>query len=440
MSVLEVQPAGAPLQGQLRPPGDKSISHRAVLFSLLADGDSEINHFLEAGDTLATLAVCRQLGAEVETEAGRLQVRGAGINGLSAPSRPLDCGNSGTAMRLLAGVLAGQPFASTLVGDPSLSGRPMGRIIHPLRQMGALIEAEDERAPLQIMPANSPLKNQAFDLPVASAQVKSCLLLAGLRGTGHLRLREPGSSRDHTERMLRAAGVSLSREAEGWLRLAGGVERLQPLNLDVPADPSSAAFLMAAALLVDGSEISLEEVGINPTRTGLFDAFRAMGAELDLQQPAGEATLEPVATLRVSSSPLRGIDLPVGWVPRMIDELPLLLAAAVFAEGVTRIRGAAELRVKESDRLAAMASGFDALDIDYQLYEDGMDVRGLGSRSTIRGGNVDAQGDHRIAMSFAVMALRASRAIRIHNAEMIATSYPDFARHLQSLGAEVTFA
>jgi 3-phosphoshikimate 1-carboxyvinyltransferase len=425
---LRVSPADQPLAGTVQPPGDKSISHRALLFGGLAEGLTRIRGLLVSGDTTATRLAMEQLGAHFEDGGDLVTVTGIGAAGLRPPEGMLDMGNSGTAMRLLAGVLAGQAFASVLSGDVSLNSRPMGRIIRPLELMGATIRAEEGgRAPLRIT-GRAPLEAIDYESPVASAQVKSCVLLAGLYADGITRVTEPRLSRDHTERMLPQFGVVLGEGPS----IQGG-QRLSGTDVTVPADPSSAAFLVAAALLVPDSDITVTRVGLNPTRDGLYRVFERMGARIEFQNRR-EAGGEPVADLRVRHSPdLVGVDVPPEWIPSMIDEVPVLLAVAACATGTTRIREAEELRVKESDRLAVMAQGLAALGVEVRETRDGIDVQGGPRRHAV----VESSHDHRCAMSFAVLALRTDGGITINGAEYIDTSYPDFRRDLGALGARL---
>ncbi len=425
---LIVKPAGAALRGEITPPGDKSISHRALIFTGLADGESRIDGLLVSGDTNATRAAMEQLGARFTADGDTLVATGIGARGLRAPELTLDMGNSGTAMRLLAGVLAGQGFVSTLSGDESLNSRPMGRIIRPLELMGARIEAQPNcRAPLTIH-GSSTLRGIDYESTVASAQVKSCILLAGLYAEGRTRVREPRLSRDHTERMLPHFGVKVEQGPS----ITGG-QLLRAADVQVPADPSSAAFLAAAALLVPDSDILLRGVGLNPTRDGFFRVLEMMGAQLDYLNRRDSGG-EPVADIRVRyCTGLQGVDVPVEWIPSMIDEVPILLALASQAAGVTRIREAEELRVKESDRLAVMARGLTAMGIKVEEYPDGIDVYG----GPAAWAPVEAFHDHRCAMSFAVLGLRSMGGSEILGAEFIDTSYPDFRVHLASLGARL---
>ena len=410
---------GTPLHGVLDVPGDKSISHRAIMLAALADGTSRIEGFLEGEDTRATAVVFAQLGVRIEAPQPNTRlVHGVGLDGLQPPSGPLDCGNAGTGMRLLAGLLSAQAFDSVLVGDASLSRRPMRRVIEPLARMGARIESHDGLPPLHIRGGQA-LHGIDYALPVASAQVKSAVLLAGLYARGETRVHEPHPTRDYTERMLQAFGWPIVF-APGEARLVGG-HRLLPTDVVVPADFSSAGFFLVAATLVPGSELVLRRVGMNPRRTGLLRVLRAMGADI-VEERAGEQGGEPVADLRVRHAPLRGIEVPVDDVPDMIDEFPALFVAAACASGITTVRGAAELRVKESDRLDAMARGLRALGIAVDETPDGASIHG----GALHGGTVDSRGDHRIAMAFAVAAQRADGEVTIRDVANVATSFPGF--------------
>jgi len=412
-------PAG-PLSGEIAVPGDKSISHRAIMLAALAEGTSRIDGFLEGEDTRATAAIFGKLGVRVETpSASRRVVHGVGLHGLSASRDVLDCGNAGTGMRLLAGVLAGQAFDTTLTGDASLSKRPMRRVIEPLAAMGARIDSEPGGLPPLRIRGGSGLRGIDYALPVASAQVKSALLLAGLYAQGETCVREPHPTRDYTERMLAAFGWPIAFEP-GLARLSGG-HRLRATDVVVPADFSSAAFFIVAASIVPGSRLLLRAVGLNPRRTGLLEALRLMGADIR-EHDAREQGGERVADLEVRQARLRGIDVPAELVPDMIDEFPALFVAAAVAEGTTVVRGAAELRVKESDRLAVMTEGLRSLGIAVDETPDGASIHG----GTLRGGDVDSHGDHRIAMSFAVAGLVAQGAIRIADCANVATSFPGF--------------
>ncbi len=429
--VKVVRPARR-LRGVIEPPGDKSISHRSAILNALARGRAAVENFLRGADCLATLRCLRLLGVPWHwREDGALVVDGVGLEGLQEPPAPLDCRNSGTTMRLLAGVLAGQPFFSVLTGDASLRSRPMGRIVVPLRQMGAQVWGRDggELAPLAVL-GRRPLRALSYRLPVASAQVKSCLLLAGLYAEGETRLWEPGPSRDHTERMLGAMGADLRAE-DGWLSLRP-VSGLNPLSLRVPGDFSAAAFWLVAAAVHPDAEVRLVGVGVNPTRTGLLDVLRLMGADIRL---CNETTCggEPVADIVVRSSSLRGVEVDPDMVPRLVDEVPLLALAACFAQGETVVRGARELRVKESDRLWATARELGRLGADIEELDDGLCIRG-GIR--LRGCRVKSYGDHRLAMMLAVAGLLATGETEIGNAEAVLVSYPEFWRELERIASD----
>ncbi|PJJ98049.1 3-phosphoshikimate 1-carboxyvinyltransferase [Lysobacteraceae bacterium NML75-0749] len=417
-----------PLQGEIRVPGDKSISHRAIMLAALADGVSHIKGFLEGEDTRATARIFQQLGVRIDMPAdGERIVHGVGIDGLKAPPEALDCGNSGTAMRLLAGLLAAQPFACQLIGDESLGSRPMRRVSEPLAQMGADIRtAEAGRPPLSISPI-AQLQGMDYASPVASAQVKSAVLLAGLQAAGETCVREPHPTRDYTERMLHAFGVAIEYRP-GFARICGG-QRLAATDIEVPGDFSSAAFALVAASLIPGSDITLHGIGIDPRRTGLLQVLQMMGADIALQNRR-QTALGEVASLRVRHAPLHGIEVPMALVPDMIDEFPVCFAAAACARGTTRIRGAAELRVKESDRIRAMAEGLCALGIAVDETPDGADIHG----GPPVGGEIHSLGDHRIAMSFAVLAQCAKAEVRIVDTANVATSYPGFVAQMQRLG------
>jgi len=413
------EPAG-PLRGDVRVPGDKSISHRAVMLAALAEGTSRITGFLEGEDTRATARAFAAMGVEMQTpSASERIVRGVGLRGLRAPAGPIDCGNAGTGMRLLTGLLAGQAFDSTLIGDESLSRRPMRRVVDPLAQMGAHIDAQAGGLPPLRIRGNSPLHGIDYATPVASAQVKSAILLAGLYARGETIVREPHPTRDYTERMLRAFGWPIEFSA-GVARLEGG-HALRATDVAVPADFSSAAFFLVAATLAPRSELLIEAVGMNPRRTGLLAALRLMGADISEERPR-EFGGERVADLFVRHAPLRGIEVPEGLVPDMIDEFPALFVAAAAAKGTTRIRGAAELRVKESDRIAVMARGLRSLGVRIEETPDGAVIEG----GPLDGGEVDSAGDHRCAMSFAIAGLVAGAPVRIRDCANVATSFPGF--------------
>ncbi|HEV7614669.1 MAG TPA: 3-phosphoshikimate 1-carboxyvinyltransferase [Solirubrobacterales bacterium] len=419
-----------PLRGSLRPPADKSISHRAALIAAMGEGETTIEGYLDSADTRSTLEAVRALGAEVEgvgaTEIDPvIGVRGVGLGG--AGPATIDVGNAGTLLRLLPGWLAGQPEGSwTLDGDDSIRSRPVDRIAVPLRRMGAKLSCREDRLPpLEVEGAE--LSGIEHELPMASAQVKSCLLFAGLMADGPTWVREPARSRDHTERMLSAAGVDVA-----WLR--GGValrppKRLRLGEFAVPTDFSSAAFFIAAALLVPESEITLEGVGTNPTRTGLLGIFERMGAEIEVE-PVGERGGEPVGTIRVRGSALRGAEVGGAEIPLAIDELPLVALAACFAEGETTIRDAAELRRKESDRVATTCEALNALGATAEPREDGIRVEGSGG---LRGGTIDSHGDHRIAMLGAIAGLASGEGVEVEGMDAAAVSYPGFEADLASL-------
>ena len=411
---------GAPLQGEIEIPGDKSISHRAVMLAALADGTSHIDGFLEGADTRATAAIFAQMGVRIEAPSpSRRIVHGVGIDGLRAPAGVLDCGNAGTGMRLLSGLLAGQAFDSVLAGDASLSRRPMGRVIEPLSRMGARIEAEAGGLPPLRIRGGRRLHGIAFESPVASAQVKSAVLLAGLQAEGETSVREPHPTRDYTERMLSAFGADIEF-SPGFARLRGG-QRLRAADIAVPADFSSAAFFIVAATLVPGSMLRLRAVGLNPRRTGLLAALRAMGADISEERHASHGG-EPVADLVVRHAPLHGIAVPEALVADMIDEFPILAVAAACAQGTTVVSGAAELRVKESDRIAAMADGLRALGGQVETRPDGVRIEG----GALRGGTIASLGDHRIAMAFAVAGQLARGDVAIADVANVATSFPGF--------------
>jgi 3-phosphoshikimate 1-carboxyvinyltransferase len=433
-----VHPGGR-LQGTVRVPGDKSISHRSVIFASIAEGESTISGFLEGEDTLATADAFRAMGVDIQGPSnGELTVQGTGLRGLRAPAADLELGNSGTAMRLLPGVLAGQNFSVTLRGDPSLSARPMGRIMTPLSGMGARIEAGggqggDNTPPLTIHGSGAALNAIDYSMPVASAQVKSCLLLAGLYADGTTRVREPAPSRDHTERMLEAFGCAVER-GDGMVGVVGG-SVLRGTAVAVPGDISSAAFFLVGASIAPGSDLRIEGVGMNPTRVGCVEVLRAMGARIDVENER-DAGGEPVADLRVRAAQLRGVEIPRSLVPLAIDEFPVLFVAAACARGETVLGGARELRVKESDRIAAMAEGLQALGVDAEPLDDGMRIRG----GAIDGGRVASRGDHRIAMALAVAGLRAGGPVIIDDCANVATSFPGFAGLARGIGLGIDAA
>lgn len=414
-----VRPGGR-LAGTVRVPGDKSVSHRSIILGSIASGVTRISGFLEGEDALATMNVFRALGVRIDgPSAGNVTVHGVGLGGLQAPKQVLDCGNSGTSMRLLAGLLAPQPFASELDGDASLRRRPMRRVADPLAAMGARIEtAEGGRPPLRIR-GNPDLHGIDYAMPVASAQVKSALLLAGLYASGTTRITEPAPTRDHTERMLGAFGYAVRRNGAAVSVTGGGT--LHATEIAVPADISSAAFFMVGATIAPDSDITLEGVGVNPTRTGVIEVLRLMGADLTVLNPR-ELGGEPVADIRVRSADLRGVDIPPELVPLAIDEFPALFVAAANARGRTVLRGAEELRVKESDRIQVMADGLAAIGAHAAPTPDGMIIEG----GSYTGGTVESRGDHRIAMAFAMAALAARAPVVILDCANVVTSFPGF--------------
>jgi len=427
-------PPRRPLRGTVRVPGDKSITHRAVMLAALAEGESQIAGYLPSEDCLRTVTAFQQMGISIIAEHRAafpiLRVMGKGLRGLSEPDTVIDCGNSGTTMRLLAGVLAGQPFFSTLTGDASLRRRPMHRVVAPLRQMGARIfgRAEANFAPLAI--AGGALAGVDYRLPIASAQVKSALLLAGLLADGTTRISEPLRSRDHTERMFEHFGIPCERQADG-IGVRGGAS-FKGREITVPGDFSSAAFFLVAGAIVAGSEICIAEVGVNPTRTGLLDVLRQMGADLTVLPLASQCG-EPVARIAVRASRLRGVGISGAAIPTLIDEFPILCVAAAVAEGETLIRDAAELRVKESDRIATMAAALSGMGVDVDVFPDGMRI--VGGRP-LSGFLCQTHGDHRVAMAMAVAGQVTEGAVTLDDTACIQTSFPNFMALLDSLGPD----
>jgi len=420
------------LNGMIRVPGDKSISHRSIMFGSLADGTSRITGFLEGEDSLNTLRAFQAMGVEIEgPENGCVTIKGVGMHGLKSPGKPLDLGNSGTSMRLLSGLLSGQAFDIEMTGDASLSRRPMKRVTDPLAMMGAKVDtAEGGTPPLKIHGGQA-LNGIAYSMPMASAQVKSCCLLAGLYADGKTCVTEPAVTRDHTERMLKAFGCDVS--VNGSTACIKGPAKLVATDIDVPADISSAAFFMVGASIAPGSDITLEHVGINPTRTGVIDILKLMGADIALsnQRIAGG---EPVADIRVKSARLKGVHIPESLVPLAIDEFPVLFVAAACAQGETVVTGAEELRVKESDRIQVMADGLQALGVSAEATPDGMIIQG---GAAVHGGTVHSHDDHRIAMAFAMLSLCADGEIHIEECDNVNTSFPGFAELAASCGLEI---
>lgn len=423
---------GGTIRGEVRVPGDKSISHRSIMLGALAEGVTRVSGFLEGEDALATVAAFRAMGVAIEgPDNGRVTIHGVGLRGLQAPAAVLDMGNSGTSIRLLSGLLAGQAFDSVLTGDASLRGRPMGRVIDPLLLMGASVRGEEGgRPPLRITGGHT-LQGIHYDLPMASAQVKSCVLLAGLYSQGRTSVTEPAPTRDHTERMLRGFGYDVTSD-NGVIALQGG-GTLHATEIDVPADISSATFFLVAASIAPDSDLLLTHVGINPTRIGVLNILRLMGADITLSNERVVGG-EPVADIRVRHAPLKGIEIPVDQVPLAIDEFPALFIAAACADGRTVLRGAEELRVKESDRIAAMAEGLTTLGIHNEVLHDGIIIEG----GTLGGGVIHTFGDHRIAMSFAIAALRAQREINVLECGHVATSFPGFDALARGLGLQIS--
>ncbi len=423
-----VRPSG-PLRGEIRAPGDKSISHRGVMLAAIADGPTRVTGLLEGEDVLATLEAFRAMGVRIEgPQDGAVSIHGVGREGLCAPAADLDLGNSGTAMRLLAGLLSGQGFDCSLVGDESLQRRPMRRITEPLSRMGARIETAPGGTPPIRIRAGDGLASIDYTMPVASAQVKSGILLAGLYANGRTCVTEPNPTRDHTERMLGAFGVATVRD--GPRTCIEGGARLAATKIEVPGDISSAAFFLAAAAGRPGSDLLIRGVGVNPTRIGVLSILERMGADIEWsnRRTAGR---EPVADLRVRGAVLHGVDVDPALVPLAIDEFPTIFAAAAAARGVTRVTGAAELRVKESDRIAASAAALRALGVSVRVADDGMEVEG----GVISGGEVDSAGDHRIAMAFASSAVTAP--VRIRDCRNVATSFPGFETLARSVGFDI---
>lgn len=428
---LVISPARSGMRGEITLPGDKSISHRAVMLAAIARGESHITNFSGGGDNLSTLRAFQTLGVEISQVDTDVVVKGSGWDGLQPPSTTIDCGNSGTTMRLLSGILAGRPFTSRLDGDASLRSRPMGRVIGPLREMGADIvsEGDENRAPLCV--TGQVLHGIAYRSPVASAQVKSALLLAGLQAQGCTHIWEPVRSRDHTERMLSAFGVPLDVHGTE-VSLEGGQE-LHACDVEVPGDLSSAAFFIGAALMIPGSELYVRGVGLNPTRTGVLDIFRAMGGSI-ITLNEREVCGEPVGDLLARCSPLKGVEFTEELVVRAIDEIPIVAMAAAVAQGVTTIRGAQELRVKESDRIRALATGLTALGIPVAELPDGLVIEG----GAFRSGAVQSFDDHRIAMALSIAGLAGTGEIVLEGVSCVNISFPGFYSLLRDLAGPIT--
>ncbi|MEZ5480181.1 MAG: 3-phosphoshikimate 1-carboxyvinyltransferase [Thiolinea sp.] len=432
---FKLQPGGC-LQGRIRVPGDKSMSHRSIMLGSLAEGVTRVSGFLNGEDCLATLAAFRAMGVNIEgpDQQGRLVIHGVGLHGLQAPQGDLYMGNSGTSIRLMSGLMSGQAFNVRMTGDSSLSKRPMKRVTVPLAQMGARINTTEAGTPPLDVQGGSALHGIHYDLPMASAQVKSAVLLAGLYAEGETTVTEPAVTRDHTERMLRGFGYAVHTDGNR-IRLQGG-GKLSACDIDVPSDISSAAFFLVGASIAAGSDLPLEPVGMNPTRTGVIDILRLMGADIEVLN-AREVGGEPVAELRVRAAPLKGIRIPEKLVPLAIDEFPVLFVAAACAEGQTVLTGAEELRVKESDRIQVMADGLKACGVDAQPTADGIVIEGLGTQGLLGGATVESHEDHRIAMAFAIAGLRAAAPIHIDNCATVNTSFPGFVDKAAAVGLPI---
>lgn len=428
---FKLQPANK-IAGEIRVPGDKSVSHRSIMFGSIAEGTTHVTGFLEGEDSLNTLRAFQAMGVEIEGPVdGKVTIHGVGMNGLKKPDAALDMGNSGTSMRLLSGLLSGQAFDLELVGDRSLTKRPMKRVTDPLALMGARVDtAEGGRPPLKIH-GGSQMKGIDYDMPMASAQVKSCLLLAGMYAEGETSVTEPAPTRDHTERMLTAFGYAVKTNANTMSLQGGG--KLTACDIDVPSDISSAAFFMVMGAIAKEADILIKHVGINPTRTGVIDILKLMGADISLQNHH-EVGGEPVADVRVRSSQLNGIHVPEQLVPLAIDEFPVLFVAAACAQGQTIVTGAHELRVKESDRIQVMADGLVALGVDATATDDGMIING----GVIKSGSVNSHDDHRIAMAFSVASLAATGEIVIDDCDNVNTSFPTFVELANQVGLNLT--
>lgn len=417
--------------GRMTVPGDKSVSHRAIMFGAIAKGTTRITGFLDSADTIATANVFREMGVYIDRTSEALTVHGAGLRGLKAPQRPLDFGNSGTSVRLLSGILAGQSFSSELIGDESLMQRPMRRIVTPLREMGAQLECTEKGTLPMHIHGGRRLQGITYNTPVASAQLKSCLLLAGLYADGPTTIIEPAVTRDHTERMLPGFGCKVTSNGNSVTLQPG---ELIATDVKVPGDISSAAFFLVAACISPGADITLDNIGINPTRHAVIEILQRMGADIQVEAVSSAGSIEPVATIRVRHRPLTGIEIPSHLVPIAIDEIPAILIAAAYARGETILRDAAELRVKESDRIEAMADGLNRLGIHAVPTPDGMIVTG----GAFSAGTVESYGDHRIAMAFSVAAIGAAGPIRIHDCINVNTSFPGFVETANSVGLQIT--
>jgi len=431
MSKFIAKPAHS-LSGHLKVPGDKSISHRSIMLGSLAKGVTKVTGFLKGEDALSTLKAFQAMGVEIEREGDNVTIYGVGINGLKKPLKPLDLGNSGTSIRLMSGILAAQDFDCELIGDESLSKRPMGRVINPLTEMGASIDSNDGKPPLKIK-GGQQLKGIHYDLPVASAQVKSCVLLAGLYAQGDTCVTEPAPTRDHTERMLKGLGYDV-RVNDNQMCLTGGGE-LTATEIQVPSDISSSAFFMVAAAIAPQADVTLTGVNVNPTRTGVIDILKLMGANLTLSNER-EIGGELLADIRIQSSELKGIHIPEDLVPLAIDEFPAVFIAASCAQGETTLTGAKELRVKESDRIQVMADGLNILGIENEVLEDGIKIQGGVFQNPTQ--MIESHHDHRISMSFAIASLRCDYPIEINGVDNVMTSFPNFVALANSAGMNIT--
>ena len=421
-----------PLKGSIKVPGDKSISHRSIMLGSIATGITKVSGFLEGEDSLATLNSFKEMGVEIERKGSNVTINGVGMHGLREPAKPLNLGNSGTSIRLMSGLLSAQSFDSVLCGDESLSKRPMARVIDPLRKMGADISGSESKPPLMIK-GGKKLSSLDYTLPVASAQIKSCLLLAGLYADGETHIIENGISRDHTERMLRGFGYKVTTSPGHVSILGGGI--LKACDIEVPSDISSSAFFMVAASIAKEADITLLAVNVNPTRTGVIDILRLMGANIELSNERLEAG-ELIADIRVQSSNLKGIEIPEHLVPLAIDEFPVIFIAASCAQGETVLTGAKELRVKESDRIQVMANGLAALGIKNEVLDDGIKI--IGGKFKEQVAPIKSHHDHRISMSFAVASVRSNFEIRIDGVDNVKTSFPNFVELTNSIGMNIT--
>ena len=427
---------GLSLKGEITVPGDKSISHRSIILSSLAEGTSKISGLLEGEDCLATIEIFRNMGIKIVNEEGVYSIEGTGLRGLEAPQRPLDFGNSGTSIRLCSGILSAQSFKSTLVGDSSLSSRPMQRIVEPLTSMGAKITSKNGILPLNISPSDS-LKSINYLLPVASAQVKSCIMLAALYAEGTTKIEEVAVTRDHTENMFKHFGIPLKIEnSRGKKNISlSKIDCINPTDINICGDFSSAAFFILAALICPKSELLIKNIGINKTRIGLLHALRHMGANIQLINQTD--SIEPTADILVKSSNLKGIILNTNLVANMIDEMPVFFIAAALSDGVTIVKDAKELRAKESDRLQAMADALSSFGVKYDLEEDGIKIYGLGSKGVLNSTNINSHGDHRIAMASAIGSLRSENEVSVFDCLNVNTSYPNFIDTCKEIGIEI---